>query len=348
MKTGGDILFSPVCGRLWTTSESGGGKTDGREEIAVMGIVITRWERGYGAEALARIADLWNRNATRRHGFYPWNGALLNRVFLSGNMEANGVLVGAWLDERLVGFIHVSAMDEPFYPRAGAVEALLVDEPHRGRGIGASLLAEGLACLETSFPGLEFVDAMGAWPCGFLYTVLSDGSERSGVFSDEEGLAGIFRRFGFEPVRESLVMRADPTLADPRPFPGARVDICRRREDSWLDRVFRARELWNHNLHDARGALLSRAIFGQMPGESLREGKTLFSLFGVNTPARERNRGYAGVNLSLMMRHIADLGGDGVELHVYADNKPALAVYRGLGFTEVASTTMMRRHRGKR
>lgn len=306
-----------------------------------MKTVIAPWTRGYEAEALDEVATLWNRNATGRHAFFPWTGALLHRVWLACDMVSASRLLEARIDGRLVGFAHCSWMHEYGYPYAGAVEAVLVDAEHRGKGIGAALLARGLAVLRLVEPGLEFVDALGAWPCGFLYTCLADGSERSGVFSSEPALTALFAGAGFRPAKKSLVMRAPAAAGGGSPPSGTGVRINRRGLGTWLDRVFRARELWDHNLVDWRGDVLSRAIYGPMPGESLAEGRVVFSLFGVNTPDHLRGRGWGGRNIALLLGHVAKLGGDQVELHVYADNTPALALYRRAGFVEVADTTMM-------
>ena len=306
-----------------------------------MKIVIAPWERGFGEEALDEIAGLWNRNAGSRHAFFPSTGALLRREWLAGGMVSTSRLLEARLDGRLVGFAHFSWMREHGYPHAGVVEAILVDAEFRGKGVGTTLLARGIEALRGIEPGLAFVDALGAWPCGFLYTCLADGSERSGVFSGEPALASLFFRAGFREARRSLVMRAPAVASGRVPPPGIGVRVSRRGSDTWLDRVFRARECWDHDLADRRGDVLSRAIYGHMPGESLAEGRTLFSLFGVNTPTHCRRRGWAEHNIGLLLGHVAGLGCDCVELHVYTDNVPALALYRRTGFTEIADTAMM-------
>lgn len=308
-----------------------------------MDIALRRWNPGYPVETLDGVASLWNRNACARHSFYPWSGAMLQGVFAPASAGTAHRLVTAHAGGDIAGFVHVTAMNEPCYPAAGSVEALLVDAGFRGRGVGKALLAEGLRYLEKTFPDLEFIDAMGAWPCGYLYTVLADGSERSGVFADESGLGALLLRFGFRPIRKSVVMQADPRGAAADQLPGTCVLIEKRGCDTWLDRVFRARPLWDHNLRDRYGNFLSRAVFGRMAGESLRTGVGMFSLFGVNTPSHLRRKGYAARNLSLLLAHVAGLGGERVEVHVYVDNLPALALYRRLGFVAVSETTMMRK-----
>ncbi len=308
-----------------------------------MNISIGGWSKNYDSVALNELAALWNANASGRHGFFPWSGELLRQTWLKDNMAANSRLLEARLDDALVGFCHVTWMREYGYPAGGAVEALLVGAPYRNNGIGGALLNAGLAMLAAHAGSLQLIDAMGAWPYGFLYTTLADGSERSGVFSDQPGLKSLFRQAGFEDARKSMVMRALAPFRAPRTEPGRWTQVEKRRDATWLDRVFRMRELWGHNLYDRHGNLLSRAIYGFMENESRQEGKTIYSVFGVNTPAAMRGKGYAAYNIASLLHHVGSLGADIVELHVYNDNTPATALYRRTGFTPIADTMMMLR-----
>lgn len=308
-----------------------------------MELAIGQWTGGYGPEPLGEIAALWNRNAADRHGFFPWSGELLHQAFRACGMVDNSRLVEARVDGALVGFAHATWMREYGYPPGGSIEAVMVDRQWRKRGVGTALVDTALNLLDLAAPGLELVDALGAWPYGALYTCLADGSERSGVFSTQPDLYALFEKAGFKPARKSLVMRAEARAATRPMSLLMRVRTRQRTEDTWLDRAFRARELWDHNLIDWKGNLLSRAIYGFMPGESAQEGENIYSLFGVNTPEIFRGSGFAGLNIDHLLGHVASLGGDQVELHVYADNEPALALYRRAGFREVAETVMMLR-----
>ncbi len=296
-------------------------------------------------DILGEIARLWNGNATARHDFFPWSAALLARLLVpAGNPTGRFLTAHHRPSNALIGFIHCNQLREDGYPRAGVVEAVMVDAPYRRHGVGAALLAAALRTMETFRPRPDIVDALGAWPFGYAFNTLADGSERSGVFMNEPDVYRLFRRAGFEVVRQSRVMRADIRGSRPRPIPpGCGFHIAKRTENTWLDRVFRGRELYDHALSRQNGQLLSRAIFGFMEAESRHQGQAVFSLFGVNTPYDQQRKGYAGINLSRLMEHVRTIGGESIEIHVYADNQPALALYDGLGFATVADTLMLHR-----
>ncbi len=314
-----------------------------------MPYVISEWDKPCHAAALAEVADLWNRNCRGRHAFFPWSGEFLAHHVTDdrGGLLGNMVIARDKRDGALVGLVHVRQMLEDGYPWAGVVEMLLVDAAHRRQGLGTRLLELGLAIVGRYRPKPDLIDAMGSWPFGYVYNVLADGSERSGIFTGEPELHRLFSRAGFVPVRKSIVMRADlrKTAAGPRLLPaGGAFHLGKRTARTWLDRVFRDRELWDHELVGRNGeGLLSRAIFGLMEGESRYEGRAIFSVFGVNTPQNWQRRGYAGANFAHMMRHLRELGGEVLELHVYADNLPALALYRSMGFLPVGDTVMLHR-----
>lgn len=303
---------------------------------------VAEWSEGCDAAGLDGVARLWNNNAVGRHAFFPWTGELLARQLGDGSRLFGRLLEARTEEGELAGVTHVTQVYEDGYPPAGVVELLLVDCGFRKQGAGSALLAAAVNTLAASRIRPGFIDAMGAWPFGYAYNTLADGSERSGVFLREESLYRLFHRADFQPVKKSIVMRADLPGSTVRALPpGNGFYIAPRRENSWLDRVFRGRELWDHDMVQADGRLLSRAIFGFMENESRNEGRGVFSLFGVNTPRDQQQKGYAGVNLSHLMAHIAKLGGEALELHVYADNEPALRLYTGLGFKAVAESMMM-------
>lgn len=296
-------------------------------------------------EVLSRVARIWNSNAAGRHAFYPWTADGVSSLLTRGGIAIGSLFTAHHTPSgEMIGFVHTAEMREETYPNAGVVEAILVDSAYRGHGVGSSLLAAAVHRLTHTRPRPMLLDALGSWPFGYAFNTLADGSERSGIFLSDAPLYRLFRRAGFEPVRKSIVMRADVGRAASRPLPAGCECVLRKRDErTWLDRVFRGRDLFDHDLVFEGRRMVSRAIFGLMEGESRHEGQAVFSVFGVNTPFDVQRKGYAGVNVSRMLEYIRELGGRTAELHVYADNEPALALYRSLGFQDVAETMMMHR-----
>lgn len=299
----------------------------------------------HGIREADALTDLWNASACNAHGFYPLGRDIfIQRVLTAKRYDPERLLV-AQADGRIVGIAHSDIVREPFYEPLASVEALLVHPDYRHRGIGTALLTASLESLRHSrVPG---VDALGCWPYSSFYCTLIDGSERSGIFSDDTAMLKLFHRAGFSPHRESIVMRLDLTEEAPREI---RSDngrfIIRKRSpgETWLDYVFRGWDLYDHQYVSTDGMLLSRAIFASMLGLNQHTGRKHFALFGVNTPEGLRGRGYARTNLSVLLNQIAGEGAETVELHVYADNTPALRLYTGLGFRELKRTWAMRKY----
>lgn len=299
-------------------------------------------------DCLPALTELWNAAAAGCHGFWPLTADVFRRHFQGFPNFAPGRLLLAYSGGELVGMAHGDVVDmRPYYPRAGVVSALLVRPDRQGRGFGQALLREALARLDGG--GETLVDALGAWPYSSYYVGLIDGSERAGVDCANPAALRVFAKAGFRRGRESLVMRAPlapaaPGAETPPRFAGTRA-ACRSREgeDTWLDVCFRHWRAYDHALVDAQGQELAQAIYARMDGYSEHCGRELYSVYGVNTPERWRRQGFAARNLRLMQARLASLGGQEMEVHVYADNLPAVRLYESVGFKPIGRDVIMRR-----
>ncbi len=249
---------------------------------------------------------------------------------------------------RVVGMLHMDTVRNPYFDHAGVVEMICVDPEYRGRRVATNLLRRAMRIFREQ--GGIMLDGFGSWPYSPFYTTLIDGSERSGVFLQNPGMLRLFEQAGFKRSRESLVMRVSlgdlPALTDNRQKTARQLVLQHRRreyKDDWLDFVFRGWHMQEHCLFDTAGRMLSRAIFCRMQGPSDYSGRELYALFGVNTPECFRGRGYAYINLWHLLSHLQASGADEVELHVYADNIPAIGLYRSLGFRDIGRTVSLRR-----
>ena len=316
-------------------------------------------------DSLPALTELWNASAANCHGFHPLAPEDFRRHFHEFPNFTPGRLLLAHAGGELVGMVHYDVVDmRPYYPRAGVVSAIMVRPGARGRGFGRALLNEALARLKKS--GETLIDALGAWPYSSFYVGLIDGSERAGVDCADPVALGLFAKAGFRRGRESLIMRAPmapipgaASMAGAGAAPGAALGkemglpprlagtraVCRSREGetTWLDVCFRRWRAYDHALVDEEGRELAQAIYARMDGYSEHCGRELYSVYGVNTPERWRRQGFAARNLRLMQARLASLGGQEMEVHVYADNLPAVRLYESVGFKPIGRAVIMRR-----
>ncbi len=315
-------------------------------------VSIDHFRRGPLRTDLHKVVDLYNRSCTEVHGFHPLAPARYRRRVLKSPRFRAHWLLTARRNERIVGILHADVLRPPCPEEGGVVELVAVAPEERGKGIGAELLDEALARLDRE--KIPMVDGGGTYPFSPFYATLLDGSERSGVDADNQAALALFTSRGFRAHEESVIMRAD--LEDPlgplEPDLAARRDACsvrthpRGRLDTWLDHAFRGWGLVDSYLVDRTGGPhLSRAIYAHMPGLSAYEGRSLYAIFGVHTPRALRGKGHATVHFRKLRDHLAEQGAQELELHVRAHNRPALGLYRKVGFREIGRTVTLRRWR---
>jgi len=128
------------------------------------------------------------------------------------------------------------------------------------------------------------------------------------------------------------------------PRPAEELVYCQTRDgkQTWLDRCFRHWQAFDHVLLNAQGQTLTNAIFARMDGFCETAGREIYAVYGVNTPERFQRLGYAERNFAQMRRRLASLGGQEMEIHVYADNRPAVGLYEKCGFYTVGRNVIMR------
>lgn len=307
--------------------------------------IVTAADLGIDSAAGA-LADLWNVSAPGAYGFFPLTADRIAARILREKRFHPKRLLFAREGAAAVGFLHWDVVNEPYYAPAAAVEAFGVRPEARRRGIGTALLTRALH--EIDREPVRFVDAGGTFPYTPFYSTLIDGSERSGPFLEDVAVLRLLEGKGFHRERESLVMTRDlrtdlPAPPDPEADGAVLTTTPRAGKLTWLDYVFRGWDLLDRILLRPDGQLLSRAITARMDGFSDHTERERFALFGVNTPEPLRGKGQATRMLRQCLAHLAAEGAEEVELHVYADNTPALRLYRRIGFRERTRTVVMRR-----
>ena len=289
------------------------------------------------------IVDIWNNSMKDEYGFYPISTEQLQNHYNSSSRFNPETILIAYYGDIPQGFVHYDLVDEPGYERAGVISALAVIPEHRRQGVGDKLLSKAIYELEKH--RVRFIDAAGAWPYSSFYATLIDGSERAGVNDKNIGAKWLFDNYYFYPERKSYTLIKNLkneklfNILPQHVYIGSRVGYT-----TWLDHAFRDWKLFDHELLDNDGRVLSRCIYARMEGSSNYLSKERYSLFGVNTPTEFQGMGYATANLKLLCNKLISEGIDELELHVYQDNAPAVKLYRGIGFKEIGETTIMRRY----
>ena len=299
--------------------------------------------RSYQDSLAPEIVEIWNQSLQEEYGFFPITVEQLQKHYSSSRHFNSEHIIIAFYNTTPLGFIHYDLVDEPGYERAGVICALAVIPEHRLQGIGDKLLSKAIDKLELH--RIRFIDAAGAWPYSSFYATLIDGSERAGINENNHGAKWLLNNYYFYPGRKSYTMikelKGEPffSILPQNVYIGSRENCS-----TWLDHAFRGWDLYDHELLDKDGVILSRCIYARMDGSSRYQQKERYSLFGVYTPPEHQGMGYATANLKLLCNKFIGEGVDEIELHVYQDNSPAVKLYRRIGFKEIGETVIMRRY----
>ncbi len=296
------------------------------------------------ADCFESMAQVWNSACCKSHGFFPVTAELLKAHMTESRHWDPELVMIARDDEtgRWLGFAHAVIVNEPYYPVCGSIEAVCVVPEARCKGIATALIGAG--CVALRKKGMTRIDGGGSWPNCPLYATLIDGSERAGVATAE--MAKVFAKNGFVPDRKSLRLR----IAGNALFRLAALDLpeelkttsfSRASETTWLDYCFRRWDLTEHHLCDASGQVLSRCITSPMRDASNLWGDLWYSIFAVFCAVAHRRKGYALSCLSYAARKVLEDGGKGLELHVLAENAPAIGLYTKAGFRKVGIASSM-------
>jgi len=188
-----------------------------------------------------------------------------------------------------------------------------------------------------------------------------DGPLRAWSHGDHPAAAALARRFGFERVRELWVMRRSASA----PLPPVVVPsglVVRGYSPADADEVVRVNAA-AFAAHPEQGAMDATNLAERMaepwfdpagllvaedaasPGRLLgfhwtkQHSAELGEVYVVGIDPASQGRGLGKLLTLAGLRHLADRGVAEVLLYVESDNRPAIAVYSGLGFTHAGSDT---------
>ncbi|MFE0644205.1 GNAT family N-acetyltransferase [Streptomyces sp. NPDC058877] len=241
------------------------------------------------------------------------------------------------VNSRRVGSVHV-ATDPAFGAASGLIERLRVEEPDRGRGRGtvAALASE---------------EVLRSWGCGEVQV---------SVPADAEAALRLARSLGYTERSRNMAKElpaAPPELPEGfayRPVTESEFEEWSAASraafaQSWIDRGV-PEEQALAKAEDGRRRFLPQGL--ATPGVTvvvgLRDGRVVGHLwvgrmecdqgagtafvFEVEVVEGERGKGYGRALMLLAERIALDAGERLVELHVFANNIPAIRLYESLGY----------------
>lgn len=303
------------------------------------------------------LAAIWNQSVPEHSSVRPARiHELDEHAFGSALFDREGLIV-ALRDGRIAGFVHAGfgpdppIAERPFEvnPEMGAIVMLAV-----APGKGAPEIAQGLIVEAERYlrrRGAKVIYGGGQFPLNPFYWGLYSGSEASGAPAGHVEFVAALRAMGYEPVSETVHLRADLSRQEPR---DPRAAILRRQtavervEDApplnWWENI----ALGEFHLCVARlvargdGVELARARTWDMSWFGRVEGRNRLGIFDVFVPPEHRRRGLARFLLSEIFRAARERGHHVAEAQTLTTNEPALALYQSLGFEPVEHSTLFR------
>lgn len=301
------------------------------------------------------LANIWNSQPPSRAIAQPINPALLELCVYSKQFFDPEALIVALHDEKPVGFVHAA-----FGPDESGSEIdyslgssqLLMLQPGIEESVADELIARSEDYQRSR--GATVYYAGGIRPIDAFYLGLYGGSELPGLLDSAPLQAERFARNGYDATNKIVVLHRD--LARFRVPTGRDARAVRR--DTELEQTYLppARTWWEACVtsgHDRiRFALRHRDEDREIAQVSYWDIEPLASAWGIPTVglvdlyvAPDHRRHKVATHLIVeSMKHIQRRGAAVVECQVMADNVAALAFYESLGFTQVDTGVIYRRH----
>jgi ribosomal protein S18 acetylase RimI-like enzyme len=314
--------------------------------------------RPFRNDDIPHLADLWNHGMPRGPAIVPVEAHELDAVLFSRiDFRRADLLVAESPDGRLAGFAHVglgpvdpAGPSHLLDPGLGSLLLLVVDPTPDADQVADALVAAAVGRLRDL--GSKVLYAGGMYPLNPFYWGLYGGSEFAGIPDDHPDFQAAVARAGFQPV--ATTEHFDYPLADlPPPPPDPRLIVLRRQtrlevvDDTLLLRWWDALAIGSsrpslYRLVDRQGTELARATTWEMLGFERVDGLARVGLLDVVVPTPFRRKGHAKLLLLELLRHLKSQHVEAVSVQTGAENLPALALYRSLGFQPAGRSRLYR------
>jgi ribosomal protein S18 acetylase RimI-like enzyme len=301
------------------------------------------------------LVDIWNQALTGR-GAVPLNhsNALERSVFSRPYFDPEGLILAEEASTP-VGFVHAgfgpNEQESALNPAVGVICMLAVRPAHQRRGVGSELLRRAEAYLAGR--GAQTIYAGPMRPLHPFYLGIYGGSEMPGFLDSDPTAAPFFTRHGYEECDRCLVFQR--RLDKPISLADARFSQHRRRFDIrilpqisigtwWQECVLGVIEPVEFRLEEkTNGMPAARLIAWEMEGFNWRWNQPSVGIWDLQVREPLRRQGLAKYLLTQILHHLQEQFFGIVEVQMMADNEPAVALFRGLGFQQVDTGRIFRK-----
>jgi ribosomal protein S18 acetylase RimI-like enzyme len=294
-----------------------------------------------------RLVEVWNEAFTGRGAVRLRNSSPLERqAFARAYFDPAGLIL-AEEDGRCVGFVHAgfgaNEQESGVSYTSGVICLIAVRPSHQRRGVGGDLLGRAEAYLRQR--GAERIFAGQVAPLDPFYHGLYGGAEMPGFLGSDPVASPFFLKHGYECCRTLLVMQRD--LTQPLKQFDARFLACRQRYEMH-EGIRRRGNTWWHEVRygmleplafcledKVSGAVVAVAQVWELEGFSFCWGQPSVGLFQLEVRQDLRRHGLGKFLVAQILGRIQEQYFALMELHIPADNVPALHLCQSLGFEQV-------------
>ncbi len=310
--------------------------------------------RNDDAPALAR---LWNQGLPQQHVLRPLSGHQFDTLVISQAIfDRFGLILAEDSDCGPVGFVHagfgpldLEGTRHTLDSSLGTVAMLCID-PAATESIAPELLAIGIRYLRSR--GASVIYAGGQAPLNPFYWGLYGGSEFGGILSEHRTFRETVQQAGFEPVSKTTILELDLTAGEirhPRIFLTRRDFQVKVEEDALPPNWWEAQSL--HRFHPNKytvtakdgGPVVAEAWTFEMGAElPAADRLTRRGLFHFVVVPSHRRRGIGRLLLAECLKHARSQMVDRFCVQTSSTNDPALALYKGAGFSGSSESVLYR------
>lgn len=292
------------------------------------------------------LIRLWDQSGLGRGAARGFNYEAFDRLLLAQHYFDPAGMILACEGDQVVGFVHAGFRHDEsggwIDRSAGAIGAIVVHPTHRRRGIGSTLLTQGIEYLRQL--GATSIQVGAAPPCDAFYHGLYGGAEVSGFLESSFDAAPFLAALGYQPAQRFVVLHRDLKQGDPVSF---RLSLIRRKMDTliyatpdapafwWFTRFGRLENVQFRLVPKGGGEPVAAVTVSGLDLYVGAWGERAIGLSELIVKDVSRRQGHAQSLLIEVIRRMRQEQVTLAEAHVAEENAAAIATFKSVGFRQV-------------